>query len=178
MMESVYWKTELFPAADAIEARQRCLRWTEKQAVMLERDIMIAMFCVRSLIERHKITQLLAKKPILVVAYPIHKGKRVHLFNQCDINELYDMEHPVERQLGLAFLSNQIIHSYIIFPKKNLEKKRFTHLLVCSDFERNNQLFEVSIEDLIAVMREVGMNYPTEIHFKYDKEKRDYRPII
>lgn len=174
MIESVYWKSALLAQARAIKAHQRYKRWSEKQLVLLEREIMIAFFCIRSLIERKKITDNLTKKRIPVVAYPIRLGKGAHLLNRCDFEELYHMESPVERELHLEFLSNQIIHSYVIFAQRDRQKKKFSDLLVCSNYERNRQLFQVAIKELIAVMREVAKNYPTHAEYLYDERIRDY----
>lgn len=175
MIESAYWKTELFAAADAIEEQQDCIRWTEKRAVMLEREIMIAMFCVRSLIERSKVSNSLVQKQLPVISFPVRPGKIVHRLNCWDIDELYDLDDSVKQQLTLQLLTNQVIHSYIIFPRKNVEKRMFTHLLVCSDFERNKQLFQISIEDVVAIIREVAFDSPSKMHLEFNGDMKDYK---
>lgn len=175
MIESVYWKTELFSQADKIEALQRCPRWTEKHAVLLEREIMIAAFCIRSLIERQKIADSLSRKAIDVTAFPIRQGMHANRINRFDIDELYHMESPEKRQIQLDFLTNQIIHSYTIFPIKDYDEKKFSRLYVCSDYEKNKRLYDILISDLVALMREVGLNYPSRYEYNFDEEKKEYR---
>lgn len=175
MIESRYWKLELLKQAEAIKKRQRCQRWSEKQVVMLEREIMIAFFCIRSLIERHKVTDALAQHPLPVVAYPILPGKHAHLLNCCDIDELYRMDSPVQRTVNLSFFCNQVIHSYVITAQREPSEKKFTTLIVCSDYERNRQLFRVVIKDIILVMRKVAANYPADLEYEYSEKIGDYK---
>lgn len=172
MIESAYWKDELLSAAAEIEGRQSFRRYSEKRACLLERSIMVAMFCVRTLIERHKISDDLATKALTVEAYPKRTPKLTTKINNHRIDELFDMERSTQRTLDLAFLCNQIIHSYIIFPVRTAQQ--FTHLLVCSDYERNRFLYFVTVELIVSLLREVGTNYPNASEFHFDPKKRDY----
>jgi hypothetical protein len=174
MIESAFWKTELLKAADDIERQCSPIRWTEKRVVLLEREIMLAMFSVRTLIERHKLSDALTHKPVSVTAYPKKVQEPVTLLNRHEINELYDLDRPKALTVELEFLCNQILHSYIIFAARD-EKRAFSHLLVCSDYERNRYLYSVSTETLVALLREVGMDYPNRMHADYDPKIRDYR---
>jgi hypothetical protein len=174
MIESAYWKTELLPIADDIELRCHPARWTEKRAVLLEREIMLAMFSVRSLIERHKLSDALIHKPVSVTAYPKKTQKPVTLLNSHQVDELYDFDRAATRTVALEFLCNQIIHSYIIFPARD-ETRAFSHVFVCSDYERNRHLYSVPIDTIIALLREVGMDYPNHMHLEYDPKIQDYR---
>jgi hypothetical protein len=167
VIESSYWKAELFVSAK--EIKKRCLinRWTEKRAVLLEREIMLAMFCVRSLIERSKISNNLAMKPINVIAYPKKGSKPVTILNRFDLEDLYEFEREKKKMISLKFLCNQIVHSYIIFLVRD-ESVNFAHIFVCSDYERNRFLYKVAIKDLIAVILEAASNYPRNIEWKFD----------
>src|SRR5437016_3695670 len=131
MIESVYWKKELLRAADDIEYRRHPARWTEKRAVLLEREIIVAMFSVRTLIERHKLSDALVQKLVAVTAYPKKTPEPVTRLNLCSVDELYDFDKATTRTLALESLCNQIIHSYIIFPVRD-ETRAFSHVLVCS----------------------------------------------
>jgi len=174
VIESAYWKTELFVAADEIESKCPINRWTERRAVLLEREIILAMFCVRSLIERSKISKALTETPIDVIAHPKKTVEPVTLLNRGDIHELFDLDATSTRSVTLAFLCNQIIHSYIIFPLRD-ETRRFSHILVCSDFERNRFLYTVSISKIVSLIRQVASDYPPHMHLEYDFKIQDYR---
>jgi hypothetical protein len=172
MIESAYWKDELLDAAAEIGGCQSFRRYSEKKACLLERSLMVAMFCIRTLIERHKISDDLATKSLIVEAFPKRTSKLTTRLNNHRIDELFDMERSTQRTLDLAFLCNQIIHSYIIFPLRT--GQRFTHLLVCSDYERNRFLYLVTVELIVSLIREVGTNYPNSSEFRFDPKKKDY----
>ena len=172
MIESVYWKHELLSAAKEIERRQSLRRYSEKQACLLGRSIMVAMFCVRTLIERRKISDVLSEKTFTVDAYPKTTQKATTKLNSHKLDELFDMESPTQRTVTLAFLCNQIIHSYIISPVRT--GRQFTHLLVCSDYERNRFLYFITIDLVLSLLREVGDNYPNAAEFRFDPKKMDY----
>jgi len=172
MIESAYWKVELLTGAANIERRRSFRRWSEKQACLFERSIMVAMFCIRALIERNKISDDLIAKKIRVEVYPKRTQKLMTRLNNHRIDELFNMERPTQRVLSLEFLCNQIIHSYIIFPVRT--DQRFTNLLVCSDYERNRHLYLVNVDTIVSVLREVGMNYPNAAQFIFDPARMDY----
>jgi hypothetical protein len=174
MIESAYWKTELLVAADDIENKSSINRWTEKRAVLLEREIMLAMFCVRSLIERSKLSQSLVQKEIEVVAYPKKGDKPVTFLNRGAIDELYDLTATSTKQVTVSFLCNQIIHSYIIFPLRD-GNRQFTHVMVCSDYEKNRFLYTVPIATIVKLIREVASDYPSRMHLEFDPKIKDYR---
>src|SRR5690606_28668195 len=109
-----------------------------------------------------------------VVAYPIRKGQRATLLNRSDVEKLYDLEAPKKRTVKLGFLINQIIHSYVMHMVESITPKGFHRVLVCSDFERNRQLFELEIEELLVAMQRVGTSYPSSIQYKHEEKTQDY----
>ena len=84
------------------------------------------------------------------------------------------MDSPIKRTVSLAFFSNQVIHSYVLSAQREPSEKKFSTLLVCSDYERNRQLFRVAISDMISVMRRVAASYPANLEYKYDERIADY----
>ena len=133
---------------------------------------MVAMFCVRTLIERHKISDDLITKSLLVDAYPKTAEKPTTKLNSHHLDELFDMERPMQRSVTLGFLCNQIIHSYIILPVAT--GRRFTHLLVCSDYERNRFLYLITVDLVLSLIRKVSGSYPNAAEFVFDPKRMDY----
>jgi hypothetical protein len=174
VIESTYWKTELFVAADEIERKCLINRWTEKQAVLLEREIMLAMFCVRCLIERSKLSDSLVRKTVEVTAHPKKVEQPVTVLNRGDIDELYDLSVAETKSVTLLYLCNQIVHSYIIFPMRD-GTRDFTHIIVCSDYERNRFLYTVPLTTMVTLIREVASDYPAHMELEYDPKIKDYR---
>jgi hypothetical protein len=172
VIESAYWKQELLSTVKEIERRRSLRRYSEKQACLLERSIMVAMFCVRTLIERHKISDDLSDRVFTVEAYPKRTQKLTTRLNLHEIDELFDLDQPTHRRVTLSFLCNQIIHSYIIFPVQT--GQQFTHLLVCSDYERNRFLYVITVDLILSLLREVAVNYPNAAEFHFDSKKMNY----
>ena len=147
-MDSAHWKTELFPVADRIEELATFKRFSERQANEFEREVMLAIFAVRTLIERHKLSQELLVEQIPVRAYRKKTQKPTTWLNNHKIDELFDLDAPQSKTLPLPFSCNQIIsHSYILLPLQ--DGCQFSHLLFCSDHERNRFLYFAPVAPLI-----------------------------
>ena len=126
-MDSTYWKTELFPVADLIDELATFTRFSERLANEFEREVTLAIFAVRTLIERHTLSEELLAEQIPVQAYPKKTQKPTTWLNNHKINELFDLDSPHRRNLDLLFFCNQIVHSYILLPVR--EAQRFSHFL-------------------------------------------------
>lgn len=171
-INSGYWKSELIPAADNIEIKSIFSKFSQKKVDVLERDIMFAMFSVRTLIERHKLSEEVLSSTHAVAAYPKKTSKPVTWLNNHKIAELYDLTQQVEQSLSLLFLCNQIIHSYILLPVQ--ENQRFTDILVCSDYERNNFLYMVPIPSIVFLLRQVASDDPSRMEMSFNPRRKDY----
>ena len=171
-MDSTYWKTELFPVADHIEELATFTRFSERLANEFEREVMLAIFAVRTLIERHTLSEELLAEEILVQAYPKKNQKLTTWLNNHKIDELFDLDAPYRRGLDLPFFCNQIVHSYILVPVRDAQ--RFTHLLFCSDHERNRLLFLADVERVVKLLRNVAFDYPAHTHMEFNPKKQDY----
>jgi hypothetical protein len=171
-MDSAYWKTELFPVADRIEALATFERFSERRANEFEREVMLAIFAVRTLIERHKLSQKLLREQIPVQAYPKKTQKPTTWLNTHKIDELFDLKAPRSRTLALSFFCNQIIHSYILLPVR--DGHEFARLLFCSDHERNCFLYSTHVAALIELIRKVGSDSAAHTHIQFNARKQDY----
>ncbi|PYK37803.1 MAG: hypothetical protein DME49_10590 [Verrucomicrobia bacterium] len=171
-IDSAFWKTELFPIIEEIERLSRFSRFNTRIANALERQIMFALFSVRTLIERHKLSQELLSQRIDVVAYPKRTPKPVTWLNNHDIDELFDVNAPKKRQLTLNFLCNQVIHSYILIPLQ--DGRKFTDVLVCSDRDRNRWLYVISMNRITKIIRDVAFDYPSRMNITYNPKRQDY----
>ena len=171
-IDSAFWKTELFPIIEDIERLSTFRRFDTRLANELERQIMFAVFSVRTLIERHKISQELLSTRIDIRAYPKRTAKPVTWLNNHEIDELFDLNAPSQKQLTLNDLCNQVIHSYILIPLQ--DGRNFTDILVCSDRLRNRWLYVIPMDRLIKLIRDVAFDYPSRMHLTFNPKKRDY----
>ncbi len=171
-IDSAFWKTELFPVAENIERLSRFSRFNTRLANIFEKETMLALFSVRTLIERSKVSQELLSETIEVMAYPKKAPKPVTWLNSHDIDELYNVNAPKAKQLTPSFLCNQVIHSYILIPLH--EDRKFTHILVCSDHERNRWLYVVPVERITKLIRDVAFDYASRTDITFNPKRRDY----
>src|SRR6266446_5383952 len=56
-IDSAFWKTELFPVIEEIERLSKFSKFNTRLADMFEKQVMLALFSVRTLIERSKLSQ-------------------------------------------------------------------------------------------------------------------------
>jgi hypothetical protein len=110
--------------------------------------------------------------PINVAIYP-SKGKDVTIYNWDKIYKFYDLEAKQLSQRDLRFICNQIIHSYVFLPDID-DNGVFQAIVFCSDRERNINLFEIEVNDLINALRVIGKDYPAESRSTFNPKKRDY----
>jgi len=198
--ESYYWRKELLKLAAKIENRIPYKRaWTDSQNGNFEKEVMIGFYIIRKLKESFKLTNKIISTKITGYKYP-NKGKLITLANNHRFMELYDFEQPQKNIFDLAFLINQIIHSYIFSPKfdvnkddahKSIESKvpmtldeaeniidliriELTGILFCSNDNRNKFLFELGIKDVIGLFRKVGNCNVTSSHRTFNPQKKDY----
>jgi hypothetical protein len=171
-IDSAFWKTELFPVAEEIERLSKFSRFSTRIANLFEKHIMLALFSVRTLIERCKLSQEVLAERIGVTAYPKKTQKPVTWLNSHNIDELYDVNARKMKQLTPAFLCNQVIHSYILIPLQ--EHRKFTRILVCSDYERNRWLYVVPVQCITKLIRDVAFDYPSQTDITYNPKRCDY----
>ena len=171
-IDSAFWKTELFPVTEEIERLSKFSKFNTRLADMFEKQVMLALFSVRTLIERSKLSQELLLERIDVTAYPKRTSKPVTWLNSHDIDELYDVDAPKPKQITAGFLCNQVIHSYILLP---LHKDgAFTDILVCSDYKKNQWLYRVPVKRIIKLLNDVAFDYASRMDITYNPKRRDY----
>ena len=168
MIESCYWKDDLLLYAKRLRKNDKPKRWSEKQAVLFEKELMISFFCVRKLFEAHKVSSQSRQYKAEIYATPRTK-KKINLVNIHDIDELYDFEREKETKKNIIFIANQFIHSLTMFPYRT-PPNPWEGVIVCSDYERDNAIYRIPIEAIIKILEVVGNDYPHTFQSYYDKD--------
>lgn len=132
---------------------------------------MFSVFSVRVLIERHKLSQELLSS-LHIDGFGKKVLKPVTWLNSHRIEELYDLAKPTRKVVKPLFLCNQIIHSYILLPVQ--DGKEFSHILVCSDYERNRFLSSVPIPGIVSLLRAVASDHPSRMDVTFNPKRNDY----
>lgn len=169
--ESSYWKEDLLKTVNKLAKKKNQKKWSERSYVSVEKDIFLSFYSIRKLIEAHKITSTLTNKLYKIVSFE-SKGKNVTLLNCHKIDELYDLNKKISYSMNLKNLCNLFIHSYVF--TFYFHEKGIVGIFVNSDFSRNKKLYRISLELIISILKQVGEDDPNEIHYEFDKNKKDY----
>ncbi len=135
---------------------------------------MIGFFYVRKPIESKKLSRDFAELNIGATGYP-SKGTHVHWMNRRrDVQELFQMDAPRKRSIKIELLANQLIHSYIFYLSID-EFGPLRGILVASDHVRNDELLEVSINDILKVFDIAAKGEADKaLLIKFDAKRQDY----
>lgn len=198
IFESHYWKKELYKINKKIIKRKESNNfWTENQYGTFEKEIMIGFYIIRKLVEAKKLTTKLLNSTIEGNKY-LNKGKDITLMNFHRFDEFFNLDSPVKHNFDLAFICNQIIHSYIFSPnfsepskdilekldKENtiseevieaLDESNFLiSVYFSSDFNKNKYLYEIEILKIIELFSDVANCDVTSIYQVYNPKTKDY----
>lgn len=170
--ESSYWKEELLRLADKLARRRRQRRFSERSLANLEKEIFIAFYAIRKLIEAKTLTQKVAHCNVPVESYP-STGKGVTLGNfRYAIEKHFDFGKKTHEKVSLGFLCNQVIHSYIYFNQ--FYGGRLTRIWISSDRKRNQKLYSVKISVIQNILKRIALDEVRKSRWTYDPKIGDY----
>ena len=150
-IESRYWRTELRSDLAWLKKHRAYRRWSEKQLVLFERQLMLVAFQVRSLLERPKVNGRARSTGMSALRYK-KTGDRPFTYTGSGWpHERFDMEHPEPAVLSALDVCNQLIHYY--WMQTWSERRAFSGMLVFSDFMRHKWAYEFRIEDLLQLFQ-------------------------
>lgn len=168
MIDSVIWKEKLKQDLRALKKRQSQKRWSNRSFILFERELILAFFSIRKLIESRKVTDRVANRKYKCKTYP-NKGMIVDELSKYDLEENFDFESEEEKSFSLTFLANQFIHAYVLFPDFSDDGK-ILGILLCSDWEKHNSLIQIKIEDAISMVEDVINDYVRFIRTERDPD--------
>lgn len=133
---------------------------------------MLGFYSIRKLVEGNKLSKATVDQKTPVVRYPA-TGEPVTQVSWPYFWELYNLEAPEAAERSLRFLCNQFVHSYVFVPSFS-ETGEFRGVFVCSDRERHQCLYEVSIWAIIHLFEKVSHDYPDNVMMRFNPARRDY----
>jgi len=170
--ESSYWKDDLLRIAKNLKKRKQQKRFSERSFANIEKEIFFSFFAIRKLVESKKIPSSILSKEI-DIQYYLSKNKDVTFINRYRTEQLYDLDRPAHKILKLIDICNLIIHGYV-FVFLIGKAGGLNGVFVSSDSHRNNELYEIRIDGIILMLREIGNNYSNKWSDIYNDKKRDY----
>jgi hypothetical protein len=172
MIESVYWKEDLLEHARRLKPVAKPPRWSERLVVNYEKGLMLSFFCIRKLIETNKVSNKTKRYRADVFCYA-PAGKKITKMNQWDINDIYDLQSEKAVRRSILFLANQLIHSCTLYAYREVDRN-WGGVFACSDFERNNTIYRIPVQEIVSILKLVGTDYPSSMAMTWDDECVDY----
>ena len=170
MIESRYWKEDLLKYAKLFKPKKTPSRLTEKAQVNLEKDVIIAFFMVRKLMESTKLSSKTTEYKATLYRSPC-VGK-VNNSNFWDIEKIYDFEQEEKCKKDVRFVCNQLIHGGATYAYRD-ETRNWGGLYTCSDFERSKYVYNIPLDEIVKILEIASNDYPTEIHYVW--KNGDYK---
>jgi hypothetical protein len=174
--ESRFWKEDIEKIAKRMRKYSIQSRWTERSHVNFEKDLFIAFYAVRKLIEAKKLTRTVLGLQLKASSFP-STGKGVTHLNSHKIDEHFDLEKKTSENLDLAFVCNQIIHSYIYMTSWT-EQGLLEGIMVSSDYQRNKKLYYIELNILIDCLDKVSHDYAVELRANRNPKTGDFDIIL
>ncbi|MBP7528114.1 MAG: hypothetical protein KA801_09325 [Syntrophorhabdaceae bacterium] len=172
MIESVYWKEDLLEHAKRLKPVEKPPRWSQKLVVNFEKELIISFFCIRKLIEDHKVSSKSRQYRADVFSY-MPTGKKISKLNQWDIDEIYDLQKEKPVKKGIVFIANQLIHSCTLYAYRESDRN-WGGVYACSDFERDKTVYRIPVQEIIRIFKLVGNDYPSLISMSWAEECGDF----
>lgn len=133
---------------------------------------MIGFYSIRKLVEAHTVSDEIRDRPLHLHGYP-WKGSVITFMNWDKIDEKYDLAHPVHVTKTVSWLADQMIHSFAFLPSFD-EEGRLEAVLFNPDRTRLKHLYSISVEEIIALFEEVGVNDPASMKCQFNEKTGDY----
>jgi len=171
MIESYYWKEDLLKYSKQFMPVAKPPRWSERLQVNFEKDLTISFFMIRKLMESTKLSSKTIKYKAQIFRSP--SVGNVNNRNFWDIGELYDLEKEETALKNVNFLCNQLIHGGVMFAYRE-KTRNWGGIYTCSDFEREEYVYRIPLEEIIKILETAASDYPHEISMVYSESKCDY----
>lgn len=171
MIESRYWKKDLLLYAKRFKPVAKPPRWSNKSQVNFEKEIIVAFFMIRKLIETYKVSSKTTKYRSEIFCSP--NILKVNNLNFMHIDEIYDLDIEKTTHKSINFLCNQFIHGGAIFAIRGNDRN-WESIYTCSDFERQKYIYRIPILEIIKILEIVGHDYPNSVRLIYSDINDDY----
>ncbi|WP_227367400.1 hypothetical protein [Halomonas sp. M20] len=175
MIESCYWKADLLAYAKNFRPKEKPPRWSEKLQVNFEKDVIMAFFMIRKLIESNKHSKKFKTYKAKIFRSPC--VNKVNNLNFYDISQLYDLENEEVTAKNIIFICNQFIHGGATFAYRN-KVRNWEAIYTCSDFERDKYIYRIPVSVIIKILEFAGDDYAGSISYEYIQNKDDYKVTI
>jgi hypothetical protein len=134
---------------------------------------MLGFYMIRKLLEAHKVSDSIAKRRLRLPLYPA-TGKRVTYRNTHRIEDLYDFSRSHSEIRTVAFICDQVIHSYIFVPCL-AESVGWDGVIFASDRQKSRGVFYLHGRQVISLFKSVARNDPASIRWQMNPRTGEER---
>ena len=161
--ESWHWKKPLLEMAGRLRSLKNAKELDQETLVQLERDIFIGFYSVRKLFDTvTKVTDATKNSKVRVRWHA--NLKPVTWRNNHRIDQCYNLSISNREMHDARFVAGRIIHSFIFVPVVD-EGGGLEGILFTSDIDKNEKLYSLDIDEVIALFERVGNDDPTSIRW-------------
>lgn len=196
MLTKYFWQNKLERIVESLKKRKDFKNDSGKISAKIEFDVMSGFYIIRKLIEHKKLTNKFISTNIKGYRFPSTK-KKMTPFNDHKWTEFYDFEKKEKAKFDIKFLCNQFIHSFYFIPTEsfvnkelnleieNLEdekyhelcinyKRKYDGILFNSDDKKEDFIYELNIEKIIAIFEQVSKMDITKSSIIFNSKKNRY----
>jgi len=174
--ESYIYKNDLLKIAQRMEKRLEQKRWSDHSLFLFEKDIFLAFFIIRKLIEaKTKLTQEVTNTKVELEKF-FPTGKEPTIKNDHKFHELYDLNKSNKCKRDIYDICGDIIHSYIFAPCFD-DKGRICEFYFNSFKHRTKGLFAFKLLQLIEIFKKFGNDHPSSLSYIRNSDTGDYDVI-
>lgn len=152
--DAVPWKEALGRIAVDVERRAGQKRWTARTGFLVERDVMVASFAMRKLLDTPgKISDETKAERVQVLSHPL-VGQQPDFWSRHEFWQMFDLEQGNRERISVRELCNRVVHS-VVFSFNGSEKPphRLDGIFVASDRSSKQSLTYIEVTELVRVLR-------------------------
>ncbi len=171
MIESRFWKADLLNYAKKFKPVKKPPPYSEKGQVNFEKDMVVAFFIIRTLIDNHKFSLKTLNHKLIIYRCPCIK--EVNNINYWNIRDLYDLDSEEEVEKGVRFICNQLIHGDALYAYREKDRN-WGGVHACSKRERQKFVYRIPVSEVIKLLKIAGNDYLISMSKIYSGEEKDY----
>jgi hypothetical protein len=152
--DSWSWKRYVAKCAASLERASTQRRWPDAAFARVERDILVAAFAVRKLMDSYKLSDEMERANVRCTVYPA-LAPLPDYTDRHEVDKYYDLSMPRQRSLSLRNLCNQIVHSYVLFLDVDAGSG-LGGFFVVSERDREQCVRYMAIANMYRLLREVA----------------------
>lgn len=163
------WRLELTRIASRLENRYGQRNWSNRTRFNIEKDIFIAFFVTRKLLEAQHVGPSVRDRAFDVTAYPTAPGA-VPTNNPKTFAASFWLTKGSRLPLSLRTICNQFIHSHVFSPFVPFGTN-MVGVFFSSDTAKATRMHYMPLVNVIALIRSVAEDRPITLKVAHDGSK-------